>query len=460
MWLAGRCKATGIVVLIVGALVWTYGAVGSSSVELLAENRERLSVASSLLSSKTHNENRRAQVVPRRVLPQQLISRNISRPSLSPLLFTEEACFAKVLNCSTKVLLLHALRYSATGDNASNWVVKLRSETNQLVRFSVSPRASSNLERTSAGVCRHPVHVAHLLSAHYHTNLMHTLFRVASVQRAVEAVKEFLLRHCGSVRPHVSALVVPRYVQGHSLGFYTDLLPLLNVTTRIWPQQGEELCVRETSRTPSIVDCRSNVLFQFDHIPFYGSRDASAAEAFAILRDGMVHRWLLRDSQNESMFSVRIVNRQKSRRMRNADVMAAGIREALSNWTAAHSVAVNVSVGVVFLENLTPQEQAQIFFTSDAIVAVHGAALAWLLAAKRGAYVVELFPPGWSFLRRDASMFQPLSAVAEVADHILYPLKDHREHVDPFSRNFSLSKRDIKKIVDWSVYCAQRRMQQ
>lgn len=379
-------------------------------------------------------------------------------------------CAVPWMNCTgrSSSLILSALRYAATikptvDSNSTLPTIRISTttEANQHQRFSVSPIGGAG-EPSNFSVCREKVlHLAHFVVGHFSLNLMHTMMRVISIQRGVMELQDYIRSECGSfsTRPKVAVLITPRKLANlngelvGSLGFYKDLLPLVqHSTVEFWPTSG--LC----GTVP--ISCKSTVSLSHSFVRFYEPLELApfTKESVSAIRAGAVRTWLTvqHSRPNKDRCRVVVINRQRTRRVRNVDDIVEAHNDLMNSTTVGASTVatlrpVEVAWKVVELEPLSPADQARVFSAADVLIAVHGAALTWSLMMDSRSSLLEMLPPAWTFLRKDISMFRIFTQVANVQEHFLFPLRlrSGSPVTDAFSRNFSIHPKDLRKIASW-----------
>ena len=368
-----------------------------------------------------------------------------------------------------------------------------------------SPILDSALIATTSNAVT--THIFHHMQALYHTNLMHSLFRVMAIlhhvrkvvddvrldtnsvpnrcPRLVTANARLVLVTNGNIIPDTPEATISTSAVEALIGFYYPFIMLLiNNGTILSPviiiaQSKSEACFRQPdiSRHFLLVagKCEDDLVFEssvagYLGIPFLGaesSQRASIREFSVLIRNSLPYSTASVDHQR--IVIVTLINRARSRRILNIDLLANAIR----------SISRNISGRVVYLDspplnssaNNILIDQAEFVARSSVLVAVHGAALAWSIALPPSAHVVELFPPGWDehvgLSSRRKSLFSSLSEAAGVSSHNIIALESrdasyHRmpsniaagvggsfsmKKVDYFSSNLTLSAHGVETVV-------------
>lgn len=386
-------------------------------------------------------------------------------------------------NCNASRLVVDYLRLPCSASEGA-LRIKTTSEIAQRIRFAVPCAEIDQLPLMPLDVCEaEEVNVVHFITGRVHHNLMHSLYRVASIQFVVTNVVKRFSESCGRV-PRVHVRIIPRTMHDRDWGAYSFFIPLLtlptargrrsqelvtSLTVATWPEESKLMfqpCrgnitsrrISAPSTTGESWHCLARVVVAREYIQFYDSLDQDKSTAFLQLRRQAVVAWNLKPFEPPAQeFNVVIINRLKSRRIRNIEALSMRIAESVQNISLRLKGLVP-TVHIVELEGLTAHHQAKSFVRANLIIAVHGAALAWSFLMSRDSTLLEIVPSGWGFLRRDTSMFAPLSKLSHVEEHKLFKLsKRQSTTVDAFSANFSIRDRDLQKIVSFVVAKIQKK---
>jgi hypothetical protein len=409
--------------------------------------------------------------------PQQvdtrLLRRSVSQhyQTVGSHVIVRNLCVIPLANCSNdgSVHTISELRFSpaqstafhSTNITLPNIKISVVGEAGQRQRF-FFPGIGDN--GTDWSLCEEStIHVAHFIIGHYHLNLMHTMMRVLSIQRAVLEIQNHLHALCLKRSPRVAVLIIPRKtsdipISAAKLGFYNDLLPILgNSEVVFWPSR--DVCDVQQ------VQCRSSVSLSHTFVRFYESINLApfTRASVLLLRERGLRSWVDANKKTQHRYSnscrVVVVNRQRSRRIRNVDELKSVFFAMKTVEPRNETLSPNVVWSVEELEGRSIAKQVSVFGTADIVIAAHGAALTWSLMMGSRSALLELLPPAWSFLRKDLSMFRVFTDAAGIRDqdHLLLPLRARSGAIiyDAFSRNFSIHDKDLRKIASWvSLRCA------
>lgn len=332
------------------------------------------------------------------------------------------------------------------GSKARNPAVKtiFKTEIGKSTTVTIRPATGENfveVRKNTEGAkrSRNVVHLVHYIREYFHYNVMHSVFRVMAMFHQV-----WLLRH--QLDQSSSKAVDIRFVLITSaskeaglkggIGFYEELLVALSPVTDetddfiappialVWQTPCDDKAIGQQS---SESDWRShrekeNVLFAsaptcgapvFENcvvgnqgIPFSKAKASDEQKASAALfalrfRERWSHPKTRKDSESSNAaigtqkrdpIIITLVNRRRSRSITNLDQLRLSFLLNASTFSPNRSVVCNI----VFLEDIsTLEQQAHVFSQSDALVAVHGAALAFAMVMPPTAVIIEVLPPDW-----------------------------------------------------------------
>jgi hypothetical protein len=320
--------------------------------------------------------------------------------------------------------------------------VKYRTEIGRSVRFSVELRPPPS--HHDATVCGSTVTVFHVISGgSYHVNIMHTMFRLGSLQTQILILQDALKRINCAKNVSIQLVLLLKKTYREDIGVYSFMVPVLRglslpvIVSPVHKARRTHLLSFEPPR------CYANAAIGVHTPSFFGRPSEVQQRAWRELRSGLFDRCPARP-QEPLEVQITFINRRDNRRIVNLDESVEVLRGVL-----LRAATRPFHIVVEDLERKDLCGQIAPFQQSRVVIAMHGSALAYALAARRGGMVVELMPSWWTFLRRDRSMFEPLVEASELR-HRLMIVRGRRSNSssqNPLTSNVALSRDEIEEIA-------------
>eukprot|EP00744_Colponema_vietnamica_P028009 GILI01042327.1.p1 GENE.GILI01042327.1~~GILI01042327.1.p1 ORF type:complete len:628 (+),score=84.03 GILI01042327.1:103-1884(+) len=233
------------------------------------------------------------------------------------------------------------------------------------------------------------------------------------------------------------------------------------------PSEGRQNITASSLLTTRPLLCYDNIVTSSRGSPQFAQ--ASHGDAFLVstiseFRSDLASHWKLKQLCGDGeagggTIRITFINRRASRRILNMDELKKSVHDALHETHCPNSKGdmcqYRFTFAVVELEYFTHSlaAQAASFYCSDIVVAVHGAAVAWLVAMRPGTSLIELLPYNWQLISDQGTtpLYQAIIDGTAVSHSELWLGNFNgggsaQAKKRAFSDNFALQEQDVRRV--------------